>query len=48
MNSEMVRLGFKQPHLAMAALNPHASDGGQFGDEEEKILIQLTLLQFII
>jgi 4-hydroxythreonine-4-phosphate dehydrogenase len=25
--------------LALAALNPHASDGGRFGDEEERILI---------
>ena len=39
MNAEMIKLGFKHPHLAMAALNPHASDGGQFGDEEENILI---------
>ena len=27
-------LGFRSPRIALAALNPHASDGGQFGDEE--------------
>jgi 4-hydroxythreonine-4-phosphate dehydrogenase len=27
------------PRLAVAALNPHASDGGLFGDEEAKILL---------
>lgn len=31
-------LGFDYPHLALAALNPHASDHGLFGDEEERIL----------
>ena len=35
----MMQLGFNKPHLAMAALNPHASDGGQFGTEEAEILI---------
>lgn len=28
------RLGVAQPRLAVAALNPHAGDGGIFGDEE--------------
>jgi 4-hydroxythreonine-4-phosphate dehydrogenase len=27
-----------RPRLALCALNPHASDGGLFGDEEEEIL----------
>lgn len=32
-------LGLTQPpRLAVAALNPHASENGRFGDEEEKIL----------
>ncbi len=31
-------IGYKKPKLALAALNPHASDGGLFGDEEEKVL----------
>lgn len=38
-NVHMRQLGFTSPHLALAALNPHASDGGQFGDEEERILV---------
>lgn len=38
MNQHMKTLGFDKPRLAMAALNPHASDGGQFGHEEEQIL----------
>jgi 4-hydroxythreonine-4-phosphate dehydrogenase len=33
------RLGIANPHLVLAALNPHASDGGRFGDEEERILV---------
>lgn len=28
----------KEPRIALSALNPHASDGGRFGDEEELIL----------
>jgi len=31
-------LGIEQPLLGLAALNPHASDGGRFGDEEQTIL----------
>ena len=30
--------GLERPKIAMAALNPHASDGGLFGDEEERLL----------
>ena len=29
-------LGIENPKIAVAGLNPHASDGGLFGDEEEK------------
>ena len=32
------RLIGRGPRLAVAALNPHASDGGLFGDEEERII----------
>ncbi|MCL2325969.1 MAG: 4-hydroxythreonine-4-phosphate dehydrogenase PdxA [Proteobacteria bacterium] len=39
MHEHMQSLGFKSPRLAMAALNPHAGDSGQFGDEETRILI---------
>lgn len=28
----------RQPRIAVAGLNPHASDGGLFGDEEERII----------
>ena len=28
----------RQPRLAVAGLNPHAGDGGLFGDEEERII----------
>lgn len=38
-NSVMQNFGFPHPKIAVAALNPHASDGGQFGDEEDRILI---------
>jgi 4-hydroxythreonine-4-phosphate dehydrogenase len=34
----MTRLCGRTPRLAVAALNPHGSDGGLFGDEEEKII----------
>lgn len=29
-------IGIEKPRIAVAGLNPHASDGGLFGDEEEK------------
>jgi 4-hydroxythreonine-4-phosphate dehydrogenase len=32
------RLLSRRPRLAVAALNPHASDGGLFGDEEERLI----------
>ncbi|RLI36816.1 4-hydroxythreonine-4-phosphate dehydrogenase PdxA [Candidatus Bathyarchaeota archaeon] len=35
-NREMRRMGIERPRIAVAALNPHASDGGLIGDEEEK------------
>lgn len=31
-------LGLKAPRMALAALNPHASEGGLFGDEEARLL----------
>ena len=30
--------GIAEPNIALCALNPHASDGGRFGDEEARIL----------
>mmetsp|Transcript_153811 Transcript_153811/g.373465 ORF Transcript_153811/g.373465 Transcript_153811/m.373465 type:complete len:326 (-) Transcript_153811:13-990(-) len=34
----MVRRGRPNARIAVAALNPHASDGGLFGDQEEKVM----------
>jgi 4-hydroxythreonine-4-phosphate dehydrogenase len=31
-------LGIETPRIAVAGLNPHSSDGGIFGDEEERII----------
>jgi 4-hydroxythreonine-4-phosphate dehydrogenase len=30
--------GFENPKIGVAALNPHAGEGGQFGDEEQRII----------
>lgn len=32
------RWGFAEPRIALCALNPHASDGGLFGDEEARVM----------
>ncbi|MFW5905009.1 MAG: 4-hydroxythreonine-4-phosphate dehydrogenase PdxA [bacterium] len=32
------RWGIRQPAIGLCGLNPHASDGGLFGDEEERIM----------
>lgn len=32
------RLGIEQPRIVVCGLNPHASEGGLFGDEEEHII----------
>ncbi len=34
----MQRLCGREPRLAVAALNPHGSDGGLFGDEEQTLI----------
>ena len=34
----ITRFGIAAPRLALCALNPHAGEGGLFGDEEERIL----------
>jgi 4-hydroxythreonine-4-phosphate dehydrogenase len=36
-------LGIPAPRLGVAALNPHASEGGLFGDEEKEIIIPAVL-----
>ena len=38
-DAAMRDLGFESPRIGVAALNPHASDGGQFGSEEAEIII---------
>jgi 4-hydroxythreonine-4-phosphate dehydrogenase len=35
---EYARLYGSQPRIGVAAMNPHAGEGGKFGDEEEEIL----------
>jgi len=37
--SELQRVGLKDPLVAVAALNPHASDEGLVGDEEEREIV---------
>jgi len=34
---EFARIYGRQPKIAVAGLNPHAGEGGQFGDEEDEI-----------
>jgi 4-hydroxythreonine-4-phosphate dehydrogenase len=36
MNDGLKKLGFDQPRIGVAGLNPHAGDEGLFGDEEIK------------
>jgi 4-hydroxythreonine-4-phosphate dehydrogenase len=31
--------GIAEPKLALCALNPHAGDGGRFGDEDDRVLL---------
>ncbi len=38
-NNILLRLGYKRPKIAVLGLNPHASDNGLFGQEEEKSII---------
>ncbi|HEY2385055.1 MAG TPA: 4-hydroxythreonine-4-phosphate dehydrogenase PdxA [Terriglobia bacterium] len=35
---EMHRFGFENPRIAIAAINPHAGEGGMFGSEDMEIL----------
>jgi 4-hydroxythreonine-4-phosphate dehydrogenase len=35
--------GIGEPRLALCALNPHAGDGGRFGDEDERVLRPVAL-----
>lgn len=38
-NDILERIGYKNPRIAVAGINPHAGEGGLFGDEEEKEII---------
>ena len=33
-----VQLGVARPRIAVCGLNPHAGEGGQFGDEESRVI----------
>lgn len=37
-DTELRRLGYPQPRIAVAAVNPHAGEHGMFGSDEEKVL----------
>jgi len=36
--------GIKNPHIGVAALNPHAGECGQFGDEEQRVISPAILM----
>lgn len=36
--------GIERPHIAVAALNPHAGEASQFGDEEKRIIAPAILM----
>ncbi|KAB2845761.1 MAG: 4-hydroxythreonine-4-phosphate dehydrogenase PdxA, partial [Hyphomicrobiaceae bacterium] len=36
--SALKALGIAKPRIAVAALNPHAGEGGLFGDEDDRVL----------
>jgi len=38
-NALYERFGFNNPRIAVAGLNPHAGEGGMFGEEEETIIV---------
>ena len=47
-NEACVALGIAHPRIAVCGLNPHASENGQFGDEERRVItpaIQMALNQ---
>lgn len=33
------KLGIKNPHIGVSALNPHGGDNGKFGNEENKVIL---------
>ncbi len=36
--------GIRKPHIAVAALNPHAGEDGRFGDEETRVIAPAILM----
>jgi 4-hydroxythreonine-4-phosphate dehydrogenase len=38
-NSALIKFLGRAPHIGVAGLNPHAGEGGLFGDEEQTIII---------
>jgi 4-hydroxythreonine-4-phosphate dehydrogenase len=36
--------GIAEPRIAVAALNPHAGEAGQFGDEEKRVIAPAILM----
>jgi 4-hydroxythreonine-4-phosphate dehydrogenase len=36
--AHLEELGFERPRLVVAGLNPHAGEGGQFGEEEHQVI----------
>ena len=38
-NESMKKVGFAAPRIAVAALNPHAGDGGNFGHEDDAEIV---------
>jgi 4-hydroxythreonine-4-phosphate dehydrogenase len=38
-NTSMKKVGFDKPRIAVAALNPHAGDGGNFGHEDDAEIV---------
>jgi len=38
-NESMKKVGFETPRIAVAALNPHAGDGGNFGHEDDAEIV---------
>jgi 4-hydroxythreonine-4-phosphate dehydrogenase len=43
-NQACIKLGIGKPKIAVCGLNPHASENGQFGDEEERIITPAVLM----
>ena len=38
-HQSFLKMGFARPRIAVAGLNPHAGEGGLFGDEELRVII---------